>query len=1040
MRMSIERNVGVVIGAGILAWVGLAASRAASHATTDAATGVSPSSTEPRVHVRTEPLETADPGATYSARPEPVLAHARSVVSRGRFTSYQVNVAPGQLNIVNDAANEPSIAVDPTNSNRIAVGWRQFNTITSSFRQAGRAYSSDRGLTWTFPGVINPGVFRSDPVLAADSAGNFYYSSLRTTNPDGSGDFLVEVYKSLDGGQTWGAPVPAFGGDKQWFTIDNTGGIGDGNIYQVWNSQFSGIPWAGTDFTRSINGGASFQTPLPMPNPRLKWGTLDVGPSGELYIVGATLNQSGQVLVKSSTAQNTAITPTFDFAHNITLGGISTGGPPNPAGLLGQVQVAVNRSNTAYKGEVYVLGSVSPAIPDPLDVMFIRSTDGGQTFSTPIRVNDDPLLNDAFNWFGTFSVAPNGRIDVIWNDTRNDPDPGNASLSEGYYRYSLDGGRTWYPGEPFTPQWNHFAGWPQQQKIGDYYHSVSENGGMMLAYAATFNGEEDVYFARLTPDCNANGIADETDIANLTSADCNGNLTPDECEPNLDCNNNSVQDICDVAGGGSGDCNMNQVPDECEGALDCNNNTIADFCDIASGTSEDCNVDGIPDECQLVPDCNNNLVPDACDLVLGTSADCNANDVPDECDISSGSSQDANSNEIPDECEGACCLCGTCNITTRGTCVSQNGAFYQGQSCSGFTCPNPDLCANKLALPSLTTVSVPFSNVCANNDGPANVNCDNGTQPFGTDLWYSYVAPCCGQVTFSLCTETNFDAILALYGGGAACTCPAVNTPALSCSDDSCGGGGGAATITRSVTANQCITVRVGGFGGAVGHGELNVTAVCDPVACGASNAPNPEPVIIAKNRYLSVVPTNAGQQTALRVTLTSLPAPFSAFNGQTRWVAAPDTLQEDSIPPSTFKVAKLVCNPVYRDWGAEGPIHVFGDAIVPNGQYAVRAIRSGCVTTNECNLSPALPVVTTPKWGDVVAPFAADGATGQPNFQDINALVVKFQSSATAIVKVRADIQPDEPDRIVNFQDISADVRAFQSQPYPFDGPSSCP
>src|SRR5476651_2648167 len=50
------------------------------------------------------------------------------------FTSQQVNVNANGLNVVGDAANEPSICVDPTNHNRMAIGWRQFNSVTSNFR------------------------------------------------------------------------------------------------------------------------------------------------------------------------------------------------------------------------------------------------------------------------------------------------------------------------------------------------------------------------------------------------------------------------------------------------------------------------------------------------------------------------------------------------------------------------------------------------------------------------------------------------------------------------------------------------------------------------------------------------------------------------------------------------------------------------------------------------------------------------------------------------------------------------------------------
>ena len=51
------------------------------------------------------------------------------------------------LNIVGDAANEPSIAMDPLNPDMMVIGWRQFDTISSNFRQAGYGYTTDGGLT-----------------------------------------------------------------------------------------------------------------------------------------------------------------------------------------------------------------------------------------------------------------------------------------------------------------------------------------------------------------------------------------------------------------------------------------------------------------------------------------------------------------------------------------------------------------------------------------------------------------------------------------------------------------------------------------------------------------------------------------------------------------------------------------------------------------------------------------------------------------------------------------------------------------------------
>jgi hypothetical protein len=167
---------------------------------------------------------------------------------------------------------------------------------------------------------------------------------------------------------------------------------------------------------------------------------------------------------------------------------------------------------------------------DPSDVFIARSTDGGVTFGTPVRVNDDAL--GAWQWLAALSVAPNGRIDVVWYDTR---DSGAETISRLYYAYSWNGGVTWSPNIPVSPTFDSTVGWPQQSKMGDYTTLVSDATGADVAYAATFNHEQDVYYVRIFPDCNNNFVSDVSDLAAHTSFDCNADLIPDECEAAVQC-------------------------------------------------------------------------------------------------------------------------------------------------------------------------------------------------------------------------------------------------------------------------------------------------------------------------------------------------------------------------------------------------------------------------------------------------------------------------------------------------------------------------
>lgn len=406
-----------------------------------------------------------------------------------RILTVQVNVSDSG-NILGDAANEPSIAIDLTNPSRMAIGWRQFNTITSNFRQAGYAYTTNGGFNWRFPGVIQPGVFRSDPVLDSDAEGNFYYNSLTSSGFD----FWCHVFKSTDGGATWDTGTYAFGGDKQWMAIDRTAGIGRGNIYAHWTSSWSICPPG--FFTRSVNRGGTFGSCVVIPGDPF-WGTVAVGPDGELYVCG--WGDTSFVVAKSTSARDSSMAVSWDFVRPVSLDGeiLAFAGysSPNPSGLLGQAWVAVDHSPGPTRGYVYLLCSVGRySLSDPLDVMFSRSTDGGMTWSVPVRVNDD-LSTTSWQWFGTMSVAPNGRIDVVWLDTRDNPGTVHSSL---YYSNSTDAGITWSTNLRVSGSFNPHVGWPQQDKMGDYFDMVSDDEGVHLAWAATFNGEQDVYYSRIT--------------------------------------------------------------------------------------------------------------------------------------------------------------------------------------------------------------------------------------------------------------------------------------------------------------------------------------------------------------------------------------------------------------------------------------------------------------------------------------------------------------------------------------------------------------
>ncbi|UCC30029.1 MAG: hypothetical protein JSU86_17750 [Phycisphaerales bacterium] len=227
--------------------------------------------------------------------------------------------------------------------------------------------------------------------------------------------------------------------------------------------------------------------------------------------------------------------------------------------------------------------------------------------------------------------------------------------------------------------------------------------------------------------------------------------------------------------------------------------------------------------------------------------------------------------------------------------------------------------------------------------------------------------------------------------------------------------------------------------------GTITVVEAADPPSQPAGEAG------FAKNRYISLVAANPGQQTALRVTLEDLPSPFESFEGTRMWIAGPQETSENAgkVNPAdapgwpTFMASRLTCQPVYADWGSLGPIHVFDDEIVPTATYEIQAISEGCDTTDEAQYSAPLAVTTSYYWGDVTGDCGVTPCTppdGIVDIVDVTAVYDKFRNLAGTPIKARSDVDPSLPNRLVEIIDITRTNDAAGGASYPFAGPSGCP
>jgi hypothetical protein len=202
----------------------------------------------------------------------------------------------------------------------------------------------------------------------------------------------------------------------------------------------------------------------------------------------------------------------------------------------------------------------------------------------------------------------------------------------------------------------------------------------------------------------------------------------------------------------------------------------------------------------------------------------------------------------------------------------------------------------------------------------------------------------------------------------------------------------------------------------------------------------------VNRNRYLSLLPTNAGQLTALRITLVDPPDGLAACRGATFWVGPPAEFSElsglsDATPP-TFVAARTGDHPYFHDWGAVGPFHVFGREIMPGAGYRLEAITSSCQSIGAPNFSLPL-TVRTGRWGDVAGRCFGAACAGPDGLVelafDVAAVLDKFVNRPGAPGKTLADLEPDVPDQQVNITDVMRAVDAYRGWGYPFAGPAPC-
>ena len=413
------------------------------------------------------------------------------LVSFSQFT----NVMISDVN----TPNEPSIVIDPNNT----------NTLFAASNTNNYYVSNDGGFTWS-ENILTSATYGvwGDPALLIDNASNMYYFHL-SNPPSGNWIDRIVCQKSTDNGVNWNEGTH-FGlngtkaQDKEWPVIDRN----NENIYVTW-TEFDSYGSSSSShksrilFTKSTDSGDTWTTPQKInkvdgdcvdEDDTVEGAVPAVGANGEIYSAwsgpaGIRFNRSTDFGVTWLTDPVFVDSQPTGWDYSIPSISRANGLPVTLCDLSGGVN----------HGNIYVNWSDQRNGSDDTDIWLKKSTDGGDTWSDLIRVNDDSAGKQQFFTWMTVDQTT-GYLYCVFYDRRAYTD----DLTDVYLAYSTDGGDTFtnvkISETPFLPNASVF--------FGDYTNITAHNGVIRPIWTSLHNGQLKMWTAIIS----ANSLLEITDV------------------------------------------------------------------------------------------------------------------------------------------------------------------------------------------------------------------------------------------------------------------------------------------------------------------------------------------------------------------------------------------------------------------------------------------------------------------------------------------------------------------------------------------------
>jgi PKD repeat protein len=381
----------------------------------------------------------------------------------------------------NSTQSENSVFINPVNNQSALNSNNSTQNPVGDMYGANYLLSADGGITWG--GSINGagGYNSGDPATAISLSGRQYINYIDI--PGGQG------ISYSDDGEVWSistiASNPGGLADKNHMWIDNKATSPyEGNLYAAW-TDFGGPDFNDIKISNSVNEGVNWSMPINISS-AVNAGShnqgvnIQTGPGGEVYVAWA--------IYDSFPADETSI----GFTKSID-GGSSFAGASRIISNIRGIRatetsknqrvnsfpsMAVDISEGPHNGNIYIVwtnhGVPGTNTGDDIDIYMIRSTNGGTTWSAPVRVNQDPAGLGKQHYFPWITCDPiTGYLSVIFYDDRNV----SSAQCEVFVANSLNAGDSW---EDFKVSDVAFTPEPIPYLAGGYmgdYLGISAVGG-----------------------------------------------------------------------------------------------------------------------------------------------------------------------------------------------------------------------------------------------------------------------------------------------------------------------------------------------------------------------------------------------------------------------------------------------------------------------------------------------------------------------------------------------------------------------------------